>query len=148
MWKLNCKVCSFILRNRPFGMEPRSRLLKIPNSGLWSVTTNNLGHPRVYICAVFSAQATARASPSVGAYPLSALLVKREPAYTSFHPVLQHNSDEICDDGDGSGQLQCFCNRRKPIPCLLQSHWRHVQCPPITVECPNALHYRAYYVFL
>ena len=97
-------------------MEPRSLSLKIPRRGLWSVTIVSLGQPRTKRRARCKVQQTARASPSVGAYRLSAVLVNREPAKTSFQPSAQQLGIlEI-------GQEQCFWRSKKPIPTLLQSH--------------------------
>ena len=40
--------------------------LKMPRSGLWSVATKRLGHPRVRIRECFKHQESANASSSVG----------------------------------------------------------------------------------
>ena len=61
------------------------------------------------------AHAITAASPSIGAYLLSASIQNLLPANIRCHP-----------SGQQTGALsvvqeQCFCNRRKPIPSLLQS---------------------------
>ena len=66
------------------------------------------------------ASATARASPSTGAYLDSAGWVKRLPTKVIFQPVLQQN-------GSVEVQLQCFWNSQKPIPFLDQSVARFVE---------------------
>ena len=70
-------------------MVPKLRSPKIPNKGLWSVMTYRFGQAVVKILECCKAQDTARASPSVGEYLLSAGLVNFDPAKVSFQPVLQ-----------------------------------------------------------
>ena len=57
--------------------------------GRWSVTTVNFGHPKTNMRHFSRASATAKASPSIGAYLLSASVVNREPKNVSFQPSLQ-----------------------------------------------------------
>ena len=58
--------------------------------------------PKINVLAGSSAHATARASPSVGEYLVSASFVNRDPANTSFQPSLQHMG------ALSIGQEQCF----------------------------------------
>ena len=51
--------------------------------------TSRCLHPRTKNFACSSDQATARASPSVGEYLVSAGNVNRDPANTNFQPSLQ-----------------------------------------------------------
>ena len=64
-------------------------------------------------------QATAKLSPSIGAYLESAGEQNRDPTKVTFQPVEQHT-------GDLPGQLQCFCIKTNPSPTLLQSVRRAV----------------------
>ena len=101
-------------------MVPRSRSSNIPNNGLWSVTAVNFGQPSTNSLAWFKLHATAIASPSVGAYPVSGSVVNLEPANTNCQPEEQQfGASDI-------GQLQCFCKSKYPTPSLLQSHWMQV----------------------
>ena len=68
-------------------MLPRSRLLKIPNSGLWSTEMTRSAQPSVNALECFRDQDNAKASPLVGEYRLSVGVVKRDPAKINFHPV-------------------------------------------------------------
>ena len=94
-----------------------------PNSpfrGSWSVTTMRLGQPMMNIWHFSNAHAITAASPSIGAYLLSTSIQNLLPANIRCHP-----------SGQQMGALsvaheQCFCNRRKPIPSLLQSGARQV----------------------
>ena len=58
--------------------------------GLWSVATVSLSQPCVknFVCS--SAQATAWASPLMGAYLDSAPELNLEPARQILHPPVQH----------------------------------------------------------
>ena len=76
-------------------------------------------HPRTKNLALSSASATARASPSMGAYLDSAGWVKRLPTRVILHPSGQQNGMVLV-------QVQCFCNNQKPIPSLDQSVARQV----------------------
>ena len=58
---------------------------------------------------------TAAASPSIGAYRLSAAVVNLEPQKTVCHPVLQHPNVGV------PGHLQCFWTSHHPMQNLLQS---------------------------
>ena len=93
-----------------------------PNSlqrGLWSTATTRLEQPRTKCRALSSASATARASPSMGAYLDSAACVNLDPTRVTFHPSWQQNIS-------WDGHWQCFWNSQYPIPSLLQSVARHV----------------------
>ena len=79
-----------------------------------------LGQPMANIWHFSSAHAIAAASPSIGAYLLSASIQNLLLANIRCHP-----------SGQLTGALsvaheQCFCNRRKPIPSLLQSGVRQM----------------------
>ena len=76
--------------------------------------------------------ATARASPSTGAYLDSAGWVKRLPTKVIFQPVLQQN-------GSVEVQLQCFWNSQKPIPFLDQSVARHVGLDLSNMRTPSSI---------
>ena len=89
-----------------------------PNSlqrGLWSTATMRLEQPRTK----FQCSATARASPSMGAYLDSAACVNLDPMRVTFHPSWQQNIS-------WDGHWQCFWNSQYPTPSLLQSVARHV----------------------
>ena len=70
---------------RSLGMLLRSLSWKIPKRGLWSVLTIRSLQPSTNILALSKAQTTANDLPSVGEYPASVGVVKRDPAYTSLH---------------------------------------------------------------
>ena len=93
-----------------------------PNSlqrGLWSTATTRLEQPSTKCRALSSASATARASPSMGAYLDSAACVNLDPTRVTFHPSWQQNIS-------WDGHWQCFWNSQYPTPSLLQSVARHV----------------------
>ena len=96
--------------------------VRSPNNlrrGMWSVMMIRLSHPWVKYLVCSRDQPMASASPSTGAYLDSADLRKREPANVILHP----SSQQL---GDSCKQLQCFCERKKPIPVVDQSGRRHV----------------------
>ena len=80
---------------------------------------------------LFNAHAIAAASPSIGAYLVSASLQNLDPAKTSFHPSGQQTGALSIE------QEQYFCNKRKPIPCLLQSGARQVTLSRSNVDTPS-----------
>ena len=90
----------------------KSLSLKMPRSGLWSVATKRLGHPRVKLRECFKPKESANASPSVGDQLISALFVDWELANINFQLSLQQN-------GDFWVHWHCFCRRRYLIPSLL-----------------------------
>ena len=92
---------------------------RICTSGLWSVATMSCEQPSMKYRVWCRAYATANASPSTGAYRLSAGVVNLLPTKHNFHPLLQQ-------DGDSCLQAQYFCLRTKPMPSLDQSVARHV----------------------
>ena len=101
VWYFHPIVDSLKRWSQGLSMLWRSRCsFRMPRRGLWSVETNMLSQPRVNMREWWSAQETAKASPSVGLYPLSAGFVNREPPYINFHPSAQ--------------------------PCLHQSVWMQV----------------------
>ena len=132
IWKLYLSVCSLILRSRLLGMSFRHRSDNILSRGLWSTATISLGHPSTKYLVFSKLSATARASPSIGAYLDSAGWVKRLPIRVVFQPVLQHS-------GVISAHLQCFCCNQYPMPSLDQSVVRHVCLPLSNMVTPCSI---------
>ena len=65
---------------RSLGMLLRSQSQKIPKQDLWSMLTITSSQPSTNILALSKAQATPDDSPSVGEYPASIGVVKRDLA--------------------------------------------------------------------
>ena len=112
-------VFSLKLRSRVFSISPSSLSPNILRRGLWSTAMVSLSLPRVKCLVFWSAQATARASPSTGWYLDSAPVVNLLPAKTVFQPPAQQV-------GVMSVHLHLFWDRWNPIPTLLQSVARTV----------------------
>ena len=116
---LNGEVISetFLLKSKEHGLCTLLRSLSkdIPVSSWWSVTTITFGQPMMNIQHFSSAQAIAAASPLMNAYQCSASVQNLLPANTMHHPSGQHS--EVF----WVRHMQCFCNRRKPMPSLFQS---------------------------
>ena len=122
MWTIrnrNLRVFSFKFRSLLFPMSARDLSPKIQSSGLWSTATTRLVHPSTKCLAFSRASATASASPSTGAYLLSAAWVNRLPTRVMRHPVGQQNKS-------WEGHWQCFWNNQYPIPVFDQSVARQV----------------------
>ena len=110
----------YIKKSLWFFMSSRGLSKKIFIKGLWSTVTNSLGHPNMNIRQGSSLYTSANASPSTGMYHDSASLVNQEPARIKF----QWSLPQV---GPASvAQLQCFWNRKYPIPVLLKSVDSHV----------------------
>ena len=124
-------VFSFIRKRRGFMILLRSLSLRILTSGWWSVATMRFGQPIMNVWHFWSDQATAVASPSMGAYLDSASVQNLLPAKTSFQPSWQHIG------ALSRGHLQCLCNKRNPIPSLLQSGARQVILLTSKVDMPS-----------
>ena len=60
------------------------------SSSLWPVMTIKCLQSKTNILALFKAQATAKASPSIGAQRLSVSVVNLEPANARCQPPEQH----------------------------------------------------------
>ena len=95
------KVFSLRLRRRALLIASRDLSPKILSKGRWSTAMVRLWQPSTKCLALSSASATARASPSMGAYRDSAGWVKRLPTSVIFHPSLQQNRSL-------EGHGQCF----------------------------------------
>merc|ERR1712127_559614 len=102
-----------------FSMSPSSLSPRIFSRGLWSTATTSISLPRVKCRVFWRAHATARASPSTGAYLDSAPVVNLLPARTVFQPLEQH-------PGAFASHLQYCWARWNPMPVLLQSVPREV----------------------
>ena len=113
---------SFSLKRRGSCIFLRSLSANIPVCGWWSVTTIICRQPMTNIRHFSSARAIAAASPSIGAYRLSASVQNLLPANTMYHPSEQHTGVFFFL----AGHVQYFCNNRKPMPSLLQSRARQV----------------------
>ena len=118
----NRSVFSLRFRRRDFSMSCCDLSPNTLTSGLWSTAIIKLSQPRTKWRDFSSASTTASASPSIGAYLDSALLVNRLPTRVTRHPLVQHK-------GLMGWQSQCFCVSQKPIPDLLQSVARQVGLP-------------------
>ena len=121
-WIVNLylSVFFFSLNNLGFWIFLRSLSPNSPFRDSWSVTTMRLGQPMTNIRHFSKAHAIVAASPSIGAYLVSASIQNLLPANIRCHP-----------SGQQTGALsvvheQCFCNRRMPIPSLLQSGVRQM----------------------
>ena len=112
-------VFSFKFLRRVFGMSSRERSPNNLHKGLWSTAMTRSEQPSTKWRALSRASATARASPSMGAYRDSAACVNREPTNVTFQPSWQQ---KISRDG----HWQCFWNSQYPTPSLLQSVAKHV----------------------
>ena len=119
IWKRNRSDRSFRLRRRRLGMPSRDLSLNVFTRGLWSTATVRFGQPKTKWRAFSRASTGARASPSIGAYRVSAPEVNRLPTRVVFHPVLQQK-------GRDDWHSQCFWNNQNPMPSLLQSLTRQV----------------------
>lgn len=112
-------------------MLSRERLLKIRVRGLWSTATSRLGEPRMNFRHWFNPYVRASASPSTGAYLLSAGFVNRKPASTRRQCPLPQFGDHVfvscC-----FGHSQYFCVSVNPTPTFDQSVLKHV-----TRSCPQ-----------
>ena len=84
-----------------FTISSRHLSPKILISGLWSVTTVRSSQPIVKKRVCSSAHATAKASPSMGAYLCSAWWRNLEPQRV----ILQPDSQQL---GSDCGHAQCF----------------------------------------
>ena len=111
--KCHGNVRCFSRNSLVFVISSRVRSPNIFTKGLWSVTTSKLSHPCVKKRVCSKPHATARASPSIGAYLDSAPERKREPARTMRHPSSQQS-------GMPEGQLHCFW--RKSTRCRLSTN--------------------------
>ena len=100
-------------------MSSRQRSPNSLSSGLRSTATTRSLHPRTKCHVRSRVSATARASPSTGAYLDSAMCVKRDPTSVFRHPSRQQN-------GSREGHWQCFWSSQKPIPSFDQSVAKHV----------------------
>ena len=129
---LQRRVFCLKLRILGLSMSPSSLSPRIFSRGLWSTATVSLSLPRVKWRVFWRAQATARASPSTGAYLDSAPVVNLLPARTTFHPVLQQ-------PGTLPSHWQCFWDRWNPIPVLLQSVPRRVVLPGSKDSMPSLM---------
>ena len=106
-----------------------------PNSlqrGLWSAATTRLEQPSTKCQALSSASATARASPSMGAYLDSAACMNLDPTRVTFHPSWQQNTS-------WDGHWQCFWNSQYPTPSLFQSVARHVGRSLLDMRTPSLI---------
>ena len=112
-------------------MSSRERSPRIFRSGLWSTATIMSLHPSTKNLALSRASATARASPSIGAYRDSTEWVNRLPTSEIFHPSRQQN-------GVAPGHVQCFWNIQKPIPSLDQSVARQVGLALSNIRTPSS----------
>ena len=107
----------------------RSQSQKIPKRGLWSVL--RFLQPSTNILALSKAQATASDWPSVGEYPASVGVVKRDLAFTSLQP----SGQQI---GAFLGSHSRYCWRSiYPFPSLLQSVCRQVLRLVSNVHIPS-----------
>ena len=70
-------------------MSSRALSARSFSSGLWSTATIKFSQPSTKWRALSKASATARASPSMGAYLDSAACVNLLPTRVIFHPSLQ-----------------------------------------------------------
>ena len=111
---LYLSVFSFRLKSLGFGMSSIARSPRSFKRGWWSTATIKSGCPSTKYLAFSRDQATARLSPSIGAYLDSAGEQNLDPTNVTFQPVEQQM-------GDLPGQVQCFCIRTNPRPTLLQS---------------------------
>ena len=82
-------VFSLRLRSRALEISSRERSLNNLRRGFWSTAIIRCSQPRVKYRALSRASTTARASPSTGAYRVSAAWVKRLPTRVVFQPVGQ-----------------------------------------------------------
>ena len=83
---LYLRVFSFNLNNLGFWILLRFISPNSPFSGLWSVTTMRLEQPMTNIRHFYNAHTIAGASPSIGAYLLSASIQNLLPANIRCHP--------------------------------------------------------------
>ena len=83
------RVFSLRLRSRALEISSRERSLNNLKRGLWSTAIIRFSQSRVKYRALSRASTTARASPSTGAYRVSAAWVKRLPTRVVFQPVGQ-----------------------------------------------------------
>ena len=130
--KFVAEVFSFRLRSLAFEISSRDRSPKILSRGLWSTAMIRLVQPSTKKRALSRASATARASPSTGAWRDSAAWVKRLPTNVIFHPVWQQK-------GTSDGHLQCFWNSQKPMPCFDQSVARQVGLNLSKMRTPSSI---------
>ena len=70
-------------------MASNERSPNILRRGLWSTATMRLWQPKTKNLVLSNASATAKASPSIGAYRDSAAWVKRLPTKVTRQPVGQ-----------------------------------------------------------
>ena len=117
--KYHGRVRCFNRNRRVLWISSSIRSPRIFVRGLWSVTTRRSSHPSVKYLVCSRPQATAKASPSIGAYRVSASWRKREPASVIFQPVWQQL-------GNFEEQRQCCQRRKYPVPFLDQSGRKHV----------------------
>ena len=123
-WIVNLylRVFSFSMNNQGFRILFRSLSPNSPFSGSWSVTTMRLEQPMTNKRHFCNAHAIATASPSIGAYLISASIQNLLPANIRCHPSRQQTGALLV------AHEQCFCNRKKSIPSLLQSGaWQVMQ---------------------
>ena len=117
-WILNEYGKIFSLKWSSLGFE-NSRNDLSPNifrRGWWSTMIVNIGDPNKNSLAFSKAHATAKASPSIGAYFDSAGVKNRLWQKASFQPSAQHVGILLV-----FLQEQCCCITTKPIPCFDQS---------------------------
>ena len=112
MRNLYRSVFSLRFRSRELLIFSSDLSPKILSRGLWSTAIIRFSQPRTKCLDLSNASATARASPSIGAYLDSAEWVKRLPTRVIFHPDLQQNRLV-------SGHEQCFWNSQKPMPVCI-----------------------------
>ena len=131
MVKRYWRVFSFSLNSCGLVIPLRSWSPNTPVSGWWSVVTMRSWQPATNILHSWSAHAIATASPSIGAYLLSAGVQNRLPANTRCHPSEQQVGTLSL------AQEQYFWRSKKPMPSLLQSGARQVVLSMSKIEIPS-----------
>ena len=91
IWKRQGRVRCLRRNRRVLLISSRVLSPRILTSGLWSVITNRSSQPWVKNRVCSRPQATARASPSIGAYLFSAGCKNLEPARVIRHPSRQQS---------------------------------------------------------
>ena len=125
------RVLSLILNNLGLVTSAKLRCPSIATRGWWSVVTMRDGQPRINILHFSKLQAIAVASPSIGAYRLSAGVQKRLPANTNFQASGQHTGAFLVS------HWQYCWSRRNPMPVWLQSGARQVFLFMSKAEIPS-----------
>ena len=84
---IHCKLvleCLFFnVHNRELLILLRSLLFKMSSNGLWPVTMVRFEHSTTNNLALSNAHVTAKSSPSVGGYQVSAIDINRDPVSTN-----------------------------------------------------------------